>query len=71
MDRMIVKVQVPISGNMEPKALIYNRDRTLELLHPITPELQRAMAGWLKRFFYVRIVNEQLTLDGEAPWQNW
>lgn len=66
----IFKVQVPLAGN-EPSALVYNRDRSTQLMLPITPALMDFMAGAPKKFVYARIVDENLVIDLEAPWQEW
>jgi hypothetical protein len=47
---MIVKVQLPISGNEPgpPKMLVYNQDRSVELLMPVSDR----MAVELRQFPY-------------------
>ena len=72
--RFIVKVQVPITTNLPPgeeQCLVYNRDRTVECMFPVTKEINDAMAGDLKQFFYAYMKGTVLHLDGIAPWQGW
>lgn len=68
----IVKVQVPLATSEEvPAALLYNKDRHVQAMVPVTDELLASMAGEKKKFFYARMVGTIINIDGEAPCQDW
>lgn len=71
---MIVKVQIPLAGS-DPQAMseafVYNRDRSIEAMLPITEELLVVMDGEYKAFFEAHMEGTNLLLDGPAPWQEW
>lgn len=61
---MIVKVQLPLYVNEprdEQEALVYNEDRSIEVMLPIDDELRHAMDGQVKAFFEADV---KYTLDG-------
>lgn len=69
---MIVKIQRPITTNAEePKALIYDRDRTFNLMVPL--EGVRELFGTYQYKLYARaeIVDGILTIEGTVPDQDW
>ena len=69
----IVKIQTPLFGGSE--VLVYNEDKSVMEMFPNSLEIERAMAGEDKKFFYAKNVkvNEGFILDiiKEAPWQDW
>ncbi len=80
MERVIVKVQLPLVGT--PGAygycMIYDKERGIMEELPIPKGLYRQM--WLgqgkfhmgkKQFFYARIEGHQVVLEEVAPWQDW
>lgn len=68
----VFKVQVPLTTNdPQPKALIYNKDRSYEGLIPVTDEIRKMMDNEPKRFFWGHVEGDALTIDANAPWQNW
>jgi hypothetical protein len=69
--RYIVKVQVPVVATAKPVALVYSRDRELDMFMPITPDLLSKMHGRFKAFFYIGIGELTWELEEEAPWQTW
>jgi hypothetical protein len=69
----IVKVQRPLVTNAAPgeeEALIYNRDRSLEVMFPMS-QLAGAMGEDLKQFWHAHLEGTTLHLDKPAPWQEW
>lgn len=71
--RTIVKVQVPLATNdSDPKALIYNKNRSFETFVPVA-EVKKKMSGEFKKFFYcdIDIVTKKVKLDAPAPLQDW
>lgn len=68
---MIVKVQIPISGNSEPLALIYDRERKYETLIPFGDELVKAMNYQPKAFFQARVVGDKIQLLNRVPDRSW
>lgn len=69
---MIVKVQVPISGNYTiPFALIYNEDKTIIFQTPLNKKLRKEMSGEVKKYFYAHMEGKELHIDSAAPWQEW
>lgn len=69
--KMIVKVQLPIGGNMEVNpALVYDRDRSFQRYVPVGDVAER-MQDRPKAYFYATLKFGQLALGDEAPWQPW
>jgi hypothetical protein len=67
----IFKIQLPISSNeAEPMALIYNKDRSEEMLLEAS-KVAPAVAGELKSFWYGLIEGKTLVILTKAPWQDW
>lgn len=73
MSIQIVKVQVPISTNEEvPQALIYNRDRSIQVMIPVTPELVEKMgASRLKTYHRSEFIDGHLIIHERVADQNW
>ena len=69
--QFIVKVQVPMDTNMEPLALVYNKDRSLEWMLPIEDDLRKAMDGGYKQYWFAHLEDKVIILDRVAPWQDW
>lgn len=72
---MIVKVQLPIAGDVG-EALVYNEDRSVWFLGPVTDVLVNAMEGEHKRFFDAHFEPDGkggvvFHIDDDAPWQDW
>ncbi len=73
----IFKIQLPLATNdPQPKALVYNADRSIESMWPITQDLLNVMAGEVKRFFYCTVTawddtSDDVDLVADAPWQDW
>lgn len=67
---MIVKVQLPIVTT-EPFALVYNRSRGFTANMRLTPELDKALKGRFKSFWYAKLKGKELELLRPAPWQDW
>ena len=71
-DRIIVKVQLPLSSNAAAApALVYNADKTVLLQPPVDVQLLKKMNGANKQFFFATVSNGDLVLDRRAPWQEW
>jgi len=71
---MIVKVQLPIISTVKkPLAIVYNKDRSYNVLMEITEDLLLSMNGKLKEFFFAEYdkENNNTVLDRVAPWQDW
>ena len=74
--QQIVKVQVSLFTSEEkPQVLIYNKDRSVMGEFPLTPDIEEAMGGDHKKFFYALVPlgkkEVQIELLEEAPWQVW
>lgn len=71
-DEFIVKIQLPIGGEMS-HALMYNEDRTIETLQPITQALLKMFGKTVKIFAYCTYDRRTKTLNilRKAPWQEW
>lgn len=69
----IFKLQVPlVTTDPEPKALIYNEDRSAEGMFPVTSDILELMDGEAKIFIYGQYEEDgTVTLIGNAPWQEW
>jgi hypothetical protein len=68
----IVKVQRPVATNLgHDLAMVYNRDRSLEVMLPMSGDLKRAMGEEFKQFWYAYHRGTVLHLDRLAPWQEW
>ena len=69
---MIVKVQLPlVSNEAEPKALIYNADRSIEYMPSVDDELRSLMGDRDKAFFHAELVGSILQIGNEADDQTW
>lgn len=69
---MIVKVQRPLgSSEGDPPALVYDRDRTLHRLMPMSPEVETALAGANKVFCEASIVGGELRLGRRVADPGW
>jgi hypothetical protein len=72
----IVKVQVPVAS-IDPDwpALVYAKGRSRMVETPITPEIETAMDGKPKRFFWAEwlggVIGWKIDWSRRAPWQNW
>jgi len=63
MKKMIVKVQLPLMSNdTEPRALIYNEDRSFETFYS-TKGLSKLMKGQPKAFFQVNVTETKDTVQ--------
>lgn len=70
-EEFIVKIQMPLeSSEPIPRALIYNRDRSILIFRPIE-DVKDMMDGEVKKFFFLQIINEKEVALREAPWQEW
>lgn len=72
--KFIVKIQMPIAG--ENDYFVYNKNRSVMAILPVTEEIKEFMNGELKKFAYAKYQNPKakytlLEILGEAPWQNW
>jgi hypothetical protein len=68
---MILKVQLPLEPNAEPKALLYNKTLDFVMLHGITDHIREKMAGRPKAFFDVNLSQGEPILLDEVPDQGW
>lgn len=70
--RTVIKIQIPVfssEGNEGP-ALVYNRDKTVYLeMEPY--HVRKKMGKSLKKYFYADVVQDSMTIMGEAPMQDW
>lgn len=75
----IFKIQVPLfTSDQEPKALVYNEDRSIINQFPITKGLMKLMRGELKQFWHCDLIPDpkvkgafQIQMDRKAKWQDW
>lgn len=67
----IVKVQVPLGGNDMSQALIYNEDRSIQVMVPVE-EVNPMMGGRVKVYAHAKVNRKGLLLIGdEAGEQAW
>lgn len=69
----IVKVQIPISTNTTPMALIYGKGRTNMCYRTVTDDVKKAMNGRFKAFFEAKIEKDKVEVlfEKPAPDQDW
>jgi hypothetical protein len=72
----IVKVQYPLSG--VPNILVYNKDRSLLLMFPVTKEWEELMTmdetdGPEPKLYFKATINKNKSLEilDYAKWQEW
>lgn len=74
-DQFIVKVQLPLFSSAGAPVMVYNEDRTKTGMFDLTVkqyrELEQAMDGEPKAFFYAHLEGKGIVLDSIAPWQGW
>lgn len=69
---MIVKVQISLYPPDDPSTMIYNRERSIIITAPTTPEMRKRMGERVKAFFHAHLTERrQVELGEEAPWQAW
>lgn len=69
---MIVKVQRSLfSSTGTDTVLVYDKNRTITEVLPITKELTRKLGGSYKRYFHAEMRHGQLVLGCPAADQNW
>jgi hypothetical protein len=68
---MIVKLQVPLSTNDTPKALLYNQSRSFEMLYPITEQMRERLNGRPQAFFKLDLTQGEPILLDEVPDPGW
>lgn len=72
MKREIFKVQLSLmTGAPERQCLIYNKDRSVMVQGPADVEIELAMQGCWKLYFYGHVENEDVILEAIAPEQEW
>lgn len=68
---MIVKIQLPIGGDMS-KALVYNKDRSVCELMPVgIAKKAFGRSRDVKGYFYALLDKTILRIGARAPEQNW
>ena len=68
----ILKVQTSIvSSSGEEEVLVYNKDRTIQHMGDVTKAIREIMKGEHKKFMFGEIIDKNINLQGEAPWQDW
>lgn len=69
---MIVKAQRSLySSDGKASVLIYDRDRTVIEVHPLTEDLDRKLGESNRRFFHATVHNGRLRLGSIAPTPDW
>jgi hypothetical protein len=69
---MIVKVQLSITTTEKlPQVLVYNEGKHLHYQGPATKEIERALGGKLKKYFYATLLEGQFVIGKPAPEQDW
>jgi hypothetical protein len=70
---MIIKVQLPLYSNEKnPEAFIYNEDRSVTVMLPVSQDIIDAMDGEPKKYFHATVSKKGiLNIKAEAPWQDW
>lgn len=70
-ESFIVKVQWPRETNTEPRALVYNEDRSYFVFVPCTSALRAMMGGHDKVFFRVHLVDGEMRFERRIGDQGW
>jgi hypothetical protein len=65
----IVKIQ--LSQEPQGQVLVYNIDRTILYQEELPLDIAKLMRGRQKAYFYARMIRGELTIDEEAPKQEW
>jgi hypothetical protein len=69
--QIIVKVQLPLAGD-QTRALVYNQDRSVIQMLPISPELlDKFGPEEVKAYCYAEVDRDGFVLMGRAPDQAW
>lgn len=70
---MIVKIQMPLrTDDPDPKALIYNQDRSLNMMIPVRfPGLKELMGYRFKVYFDVTVTDTEIIFNKEVSKQDW
>lgn len=73
--RVVVKIQRPLGGNMEPHALVYDETRALEVMAPWNDDLEKLFGDRLKIYVEadVAVIDGALVVQPvreveEQPW---
>ncbi len=69
---MIVKIQRPLSSNEDnPPALIYDKDKTVEIFVDFTPELREVLKDKVKVYCEAEMSHGEIVLTrviNDQPW---
>lgn len=73
METEIFKIQIPIQSSMEnAPALVYNEDRSTEIMIAVTDEIRKVCGENKKAYVNATIVNDNsILIVNKAPWQDW
>ena len=69
---MIIKVQLSLTTSYEKQQMMaYNQDESVLIQEDASKDMKDIMHGRPKAFFNAEMVDGKLTINGEAPWQDW
>lgn len=65
----IFKIQLPLIG--EELALVYNKDRSVQDMVPISGEILSFMGRSNKKYALASLENGEFKIEKESEWQAW
>jgi len=69
---MIVKIQTSLdSSDGVQRALIYNKDKSVQYEMEVDDNIKSIMKGRLKPYFRAELVGTRISLGEEMPEQSW
>jgi len=71
---VIVKVQAPLNMNPQSsyRALVYNHDRSINLMIEVDKNLREKLQGSNKGFFKAHLIGkDKIHFIEKIEWQNW
>ena len=72
MKKIIFKVQISLfTSEAKPQVMIYNEDRSIEGQFLLVKEIKQLARGRAKFFVYGEMIETEVNILGEAPWQEW
>jgi hypothetical protein len=70
---MIIKIQIPVvSSQPHARALVYNKDRSINFMMPLPPAIKKRMGKDKKAYFEATITGDNIELHEKiSRWPNW
>lgn len=72
MKKIIFKVQISLfTSENSPQVMLYNEKRDISGQFPLSKDIKKLVKGRPKFFVYGEMIGTEVTVLGEAPWQDW